>query len=375
MGSVGEYGLNVNNGNIASPQTTRDFMAYGGVKWISPYHYGLLLSNDRLNPTTVGVDTPWWKDLVWEEVRFWPIPEPDPPFHVELPMLPPSLPQDVVSLIVKVERGRVDAVLHVARTRAHTALPGAVETPFTARLRDARDAVVAEGRLLRLRTAASGCGCGGHGEEPTSYLAQAFLPDAAPGAKLELVDGDEVVWDREAPAEPPRAELADAKVDRRGNATVSWESSGGVDEFWLRWSRDGEDWRSVATGLTRRRARIPAGQLPPGNGLLQVVAHDGFFSSYSRPRRIAIPDRPAEAVILHPVDGHTYAAGQTIRLWASVVDPSGQTAADEAVWLVDRKEVARGLDAFVTLEPGKRTVTLRLGDGGRPASVSVTVTE
>jgi hypothetical protein len=288
-------------------------------------------------------------------------------------MLPPSLPQDVISLIVKVELGRVTEVMHVARTRAHTALPGARETSFTARLRDARDAVIAEGVLMRLDTAASGCGCGRHGKDPTSYLAQAFLADVAPGALFEIAEGEEVVWRREAPGEPPWVKVAAVKVDRRGNATVSWESSGGVDEYWLRWSRDGEEWQSVATGLDRRRVRIPAGQLPSGRGLLQVVAHDGFFSTYSEPVRVAVPDRPAEGVILHPVDGHTYVAGQTVRLWGSVAGASAE-AVEKAVWLVDGKEVARGLDAYVTLEAGERTVTLRLGGGARPVSVTVTVT-
>ena len=375
--SIGEYGLNVNNGNIASPVTFRDFMSYAGPAWISPYHYGRLLENDRLNPTTVGIDHPWWKDLVWEEIRKWPpIPEPDPPFdlELELPVFPPSRLQDVISLIVKVERGVVTEVMHVARTRAHTGLAGAVETSFTARLRDAENVVLAEGGLLRLDTAASGCGCGGGGKEPTTYLAQAFLPDVAPGASLEIAAGDEVVWRRDAPGEPPRVTATDVKVDKRGNATVSWESSGGVDEFWLRWSRDGETWQSVMTGLSQRKMKIAAGQLPPGEGRLQVVAHDGFFSSYSEPLPVTLPDRPAEGVILHPVDGYTYAAGQSVRLWASVVDASGDATAD-VVWLVDGKEVARGLDAFVTLEAGERTVTLRLGDRGRPASVSVKVTD
>ena len=219
MASIGEYGLNVNNGNIASPQTFRDFMAYGGPSWISPYHYGLLLDNDRLNPTTVGIDYPWWKDLVWEEIRKWPpIPEPDPPFDLELPVFPPSRLQDVISLIVKVERGKVTEVMHVARTQAYTGLRGAVETPFTARLRDAEDVVSPRapvpardgGVRLRMRSPRRGS---------DEYLAQAFLPDVAPGASLEIADGDDVVWRREAPGEPPRVEGTDVKVDRRGNTT------------------------------------------------------------------------------------------------------------------------------------------------------------
>ena len=374
--SIGEYGLNINNGQIASPQTFRDFMSYAAPSWISLYHYMALVGNARLNPRTVGVDEPWWKDLVWEEIRKWPpIPEPDPPFDLdlELPVFPPSRLQDVVSLIVKVERGRVAEVLHVARTRAHTGLRGAAQTAFSVRLLGEEGGILAEGALMRLERDASCCGCGRGDGEPTSYLAQAFVADVAPGAALEIVDGDDVVWRRDAPSEPPRVGGVSAKVDRRGNASVSWEASRGVDEFWLRWSRDGEDWGPVLTGLNASKARLAAGQLPPGAGLLQVVAHDGFFSSYSEPVRVSVPERPPDVVILHPVDGHTYVAGQTVRLWASV-SGAPREVAEEAAWLVDGKDVARGLDAFVALEAGEHRVSVRVADA-RPASVSVTVAE
>jgi hypothetical protein len=191
----------------------------------------------------------------------------------------------------------------------------------------------------------------------------------APGAALEIADGDEAVWRREAPGEPPRIVATDVKVDRRGTTTVTWETSGGVAELWLRWSRDGEAWDAVATGLEGKRARVPAGQLPPGDGLLQVVAHDGFFSTASDPVQVKVPERAPHAAILHPVDGATYVAGRSVRLWAVAEAGVGDVA-----WLVDGKETARGLDAFTTLKPGKRTVSLRLGDA-RAASVTVTVVE
>jgi hypothetical protein len=369
--SVGEFGLNVNNGNIADPQTFKDFMSYAAPTWISPYHYGLLLDNDRLSPTTVGMDNWWWKDLVWEEVKKWPqIPEPDPPFDVELPVFPPSRLQEVISLIVKVERGVVTEVLHVARTRAHTHLRGARPTAFSVRLLDAEGSVVGVGALHRLDTAACGCGGADRTVESNTYLAQAFVPDAAVGAALEITAEDEVVvWRREAPPEPPRVEVSEPKTDRRGNVTLSWSASAGVEEFWVRWSRDRENWQSVATGLAAQKLRIEAGQLPGGDGFLQVVAHDGFFSSYSEPVRVALPDRHPEAVILHPVEGHTYAAGQPVRLWGSIAGEEPREAAD-AIWLVGGDEIARGLDAFVELEPGEQTVTLRVGE--QRLSVSVT---
>ena len=101
--STGEYGLNVNNGNIASPQTFRDFMAYAGPSWISPYHYGLSVGQRTAQPEDRRDRRAVVEGLVWEEIRKWPpIPEPDPPFDLdlELPVFPPSRLQDVISLIV-----------------------------------------------------------------------------------------------------------------------------------------------------------------------------------------------------------------------------------------------------------------------------------
>jgi hypothetical protein len=301
-------------------------------------------------------------------------------------MFPPSQMHDVISLIVKVERDEVAEVLHVARTRAHTELRDAVATAFTVRLRDGEGVVLAEGGLQRLTTAACGCGCGGgaggdDGREPRAYLAQALLPDAGPGAVLEIAREDRdrraedtVVWRREAPGRPPRVTRPSVKVDRRGAVTVAWDHVGDVQELWLRWSRDGEQWRSVRTGLTESPARIAAGELPSGEGVLQVVAHDGFFSTASAATAVKVPDRAPEAVILHPIERHTYVAGRSIRLWGSLATPDAEVAAT-AVWLVDGKRVARGLDTFVTLDAGDHTIGLRLGDRGRATTVDVTVVE
>lgn len=382
--STGEYGLDINTGAVASPATFRDFMAYGGPTWIGLYHYGRLLNNDRLTPRTVGIDHFWWKDLVWEEIRKWPPFEEHvvvdlPPFELELPVFPPSRPQDVVSLIVRVDHGRVAEVLHVARLSAHTELRGAVETAFTAHLRDERGTVLASGALMRLDTEACGCGGGavpaGHGTAglpSTSYLAQAFVPDVATGASLEITRGDDVVWKRGAPSEPPRVEGGRADHDEKaGVVEVRWDASGDVVEHWLRWSADGETWRSVATGLTEPGVRVPLADLPGGDGVLQVVVHDGFHSVYSEPFRVRLPERGPSVVVLHPVEGHTYVAGQTVRLWASVAGGPEGTERDEAVWSVDGEDVARGVDAWTTLEPGERRVTVRLRDS--EASVTVLV--
>lgn len=381
--SVGEYGLDVNNGNIASPQTFRDFMAYGGPSWISLYHYGRLLDNARLSPVTVGMDFPWWKDFVWKELRKWPwFPIPDPPpfdFDLELPVYPPPWKaQDMISLIVRIEHGRVAEVMHVARTRVHADMQRTSATPFIAYLRGKEGEVLAEAPLRRMETAACGCGSGhdDDGKPPTHYLAQALIPDVAPGSALEISDGKERLWERKAPAEPVRVDRVDATPDRKGGLQVQWEPARGAVEYWLRWSRDGEQWQSLATGLTETKLRIDPDQLPSGEVMLQVVAHDGFHSTASEPVKLTLPERAPQIAIHHPVDGHTYAEAQTLRLWASVSGSDGRDDGSRRVtWLLGRKTIGEGLDTWTTLPAGEHKLTLRVDDasGSYDASISVQV--
>jgi hypothetical protein len=82
--------------------------------------------------------------------------------------------------------------------------------------------------------------------------------------------------------------------------------------------------------------------------MLQLIAHDGFFSHASRPIEITLPDRPAEIAILHPRAGSPYVAGQTIRLWGSAVAADGgPVLTDRCSWSVDGKKAGKGLDLFI----------------------------
>lgn len=369
QGRDGEYGLDVDNGQVKSPATFRDIMGYAGPQWISPYNYGRLTDNTRFTPTTVGVDDFWWKDIVWEEwPRFPRIPIPDPPY--DLPVFPPTLRERVVSLIVRIDHGKVAEDVTVIRTAAHTELPRAGSTPYTVRLRDAAGEIISAGELVRLTTAASGCGgCGGRGADgrpPARYVAQAFLPDVGPGATLEIAVRDDVVWRREAPAELPRLEVARPKVDRRGAISLAWESSG-AKEFWVRWSDDKETWSSVETEVTEGRITLAPGTLPVGAGFLQVVAHDGFHSTESEPIPVDVPSRPPQLAVLHPQDGRTYPAGYELRLFASAIG----APADDAVWLVDGQKVAQGLDAWTAFEPGDHKVTIAAGGAEQTVVVHI----
>lgn len=377
--SIGEYGLDVNNGNISSPQTFRDLMAYGSPRWISLYHYRRLLENASLNPVTVGVDYPWWKDLVWQEYREWRIPIPPYEVELELPMFPPPKPpENVISLIVRIEHGKVAEVTHVARTRMYTQLTQIDSTPFTAQLRDGRGEVLAEAPLLRLVGDACGCAQGSPtGEYPSHYLAQALVPDVADGESLSIVLGGEIAWERTAPDEPIHVEGFRASASARNGLRIAWSTRGKATENWLRWSVDGEEWHVLATGLKGQEALVAPSQLPSGSVLLQLVAHDGFFSHASEPIEVRLPEHKPEVAILHPKDGYTYTAGQPLRLWGSVSSFRGDEIPPErCVWLLDGRELARGLDTWITLESGSHKLAFRVESeaGSTEAAVSVTCT-
>ncbi|QKJ20373.1 M66 family metalloprotease [Microbacterium hominis] len=367
QGRTGEYGIDVSAAAVKSPATFRDVMGYATPKWISPYNYGRLTDNAQFSPRTVGIDEPWWHDLVWEELpRIPKIPIPDPPpfdFDLELPVFPPLDKKRVISVIVHVDGGTIGERVQVARVAAHPQLPAAGATPFTVRLLDEGGEVIATGEVVRLTTSAGGCGgCGDKpgGRPPASYVAQAFLPDVAPGAALEIVARGETVWRREASGEEPWVRVAEPEEFREG-ISVWWESSP-AEEYWIRYSRDGEEWSSVATEVTEQKVSLPTGTLPVGEGYLQVVAHDGFASAESEPVRVWVREREPAITIQHPKDGYTYQAGVEVRLWASVLDASAEDI-EGAEWTIDGEPVARGLDEWVALSEGKHEIAVAVGKG------------
>ena len=180
---------------------------------------------------------------------------------------------------------------------------------------------------------------------PDTYLAQSFVPDVAPGAALEISDGKTTLWERKAPKTPVQVSAFSAKVQRDGSITANWTTAGEATGFWLRYSTDGETWRVASTGTGERSTKVPAGVLPSGKLRLQLVAHDGFYSSRSKSVALAIPARAADIAILHPRDGYTYVEGQSLRLWGSAVGGDAGPVAPEHCYLEagrQRRRARRG---------------------------------
>lgn len=187
--SIGEWGLDVNDGRLSDPNLTRDFMSYCGAQWISVRNWLALFDQPLLNPASIGTGRPWWWNPGdWQHIPDFPeVPIPGPePWREFTPLARRAAPMaEYVSLIgVRDAGGRVE-VRHVARTRLHPDLP-AEPTALRARLLDRRGEELAAAPVLRFH-ASGGCGCeGGHGgdDQPGAFLFQALIPASAePGVR------------------------------------------------------------------------------------------------------------------------------------------------------------------------------------------------
>jgi hypothetical protein len=372
--SIGEYGLDISNGNVLSPQTARDYMSYCGPTWMSMYQHNRLVEHARLAPVWL-TDTPWWRDYFETVPEWWKWPLPDPP-PFEIWKWVDMRREPIISITGIVRSTKALEVATVARLDALTTLAGE-HTGLTAALLDEQGEVLAEGAVIRLAThGGSGCGCDhDHDPEAGPYNFQAFLPDVGPGATLTIRGSDgEQLWTRRAPKRPPKLGKVTAKFTKDGQLDLRWKHDLATDspEAWVQWSADGELWNGLAVGVTEPAATLAGEGLPAGKILVRVLVHDGFSTVASEPVEVKVPERAPSAAILHPRDGQTLLAGQTLQLWAAATDQAGLPVAEEACrWVLDDKPVGFGTEVWIAApRPGEHTVTVTVAGPGGEAEVT-----
>lgn len=344
--SIGEYGLDISNGIVLSPQDARDYMSYCNPRWMSLYQHSRLIGHAQLDPRWI-VEHPWWRDYYEIEKEF--IPKPDPPYDIW------SMIDMVVNPIISITgivRSPKDVEVNtVARVMA-AGMPPGVRTPLKAHLLNEDGRTVAEGAIFRLNTH-GGCGCNdGHGDPATPpYRFQAFVSDVEPGAELRIMNGEEKIWSRRAPDRRPQVARFDAAVTKDDQLELRWETESSAEKpaVWAQWSDDqGKSWHGLTTGLAGGNATLGLSGLPEGEILVRVLVHDGFFTATSESVRVKVPLQAPEVAILHPREGQTLYAGRTLHLWGSATSSAGQTLPSKSNrWLLDEREVASGNEAWL----------------------------
>ncbi len=368
--SLGDYGLNINNGALRNP-AQKDLMSYCGGDWFSIYNYRRLFDNARLNPT--------WRPLRIRipdlfDPYLWPweyIPDPQPewmPYDWRKMLTEPLI--SVIVVIGPQDRVDVKSVMRLATSGRMDA--AVMPSRYSVQLIGHNAEVVAEVPLMQLPSegCGGGCsgGCGGHGADGGPFLAQAFLPDREPGQALRIMkqddDGKEPreIWSRKAPESPPK--LGELSIDIDGDTgQAKWEVASQGEarlDFALQFSKDdGRSWNSLANGLSEPGTRFDTSALPAGALIFRVMAHDGFFTAQATSRPVKMLERAPGVAIMHPAPGAMITEDVPMRLWASVDLRNGQ-AIDPAActWVLDDQEMGTGSDLFITAPKAGRHVAM-----------------
>ena len=358
MASIGEYGLDINSGAIADPDTFEDFMSYCGPRWISKFTHEFLTNIAELSPVVIPSGAASAPRVIVD---------PSPGFEPDSVSIRP-----LILLMGTVGTdGSVD-VLSVARLDTRY-LPGdGRPSGYRVQHLGADGRVLAEDVLYVYREEGGcpgrqppkDCHCDDDGSEPGPLPFKAMLPDTATGASLRILRRGEVVWERRGSDQPPRLRDVGARLLPSGDLELGWRFDTGATEnaeVWVRWSADdGGTWHALAVGLRGGKATIPAAQLPSGEVVFEMLAHDGFHTARARTGPVPLPARPPAVAILHPADGARVYADRRIHLWGTATSHAGATIEDDAAeWFIDDKSVGRGFDLWVD-QPGPGRHVLRL---------------
>ena len=378
--SIGEYGLDINNGTVFSPQTHKDYMSYCGPRWISLYYYQRLINHGMLHPEIRGEDHFWWDEwLRIDPSQFMHPPLPDPP-DLDPWRYRKMKPEPLISIIGVVRSNTFFEVHHVARLKAARDVSYGHRTDFIVELLDENGKQISTGPIYRLidRTISS-CPSSDPTAENDTYAFQAFLSDIAPGTLLRIVHKREELWSRQAPEAPPKIKVFEAKLDKNKMNTLVVECDIESErkestDYWVRWSNDGgSTWHPLSIGLRGRRQKLSPDQLPAGKIALQAVAHDGFFSSVSKTLYVTVPSGPPIICIQQPQEGQKLAANRTMRLLGIATLRNGKTVDPKLCrWLIDGKEVGTGQNLYVVApSEGKHRCKFTIGRGRSKAEMAV----
>jgi hypothetical protein len=374
--SIGEYGIDIQSGDVFSPATSADYMSYGPNRWMSLYQHERLINHARLAPT-------WTKDTgglprlpILYNPRFPWLPDPPRPGgrwpEPQWPIL--DISQYAVNPVIMV-KGMIDdagvaRVDSVTRVTANPTL-GGPELNWKLQLIGEKGGVVARARLTRVvKHGGKGCGCSsgtGHdgktNELPLEF--NAVIPDVEPGSALRILDdkGSEI-WERRAPESPARFTSSGGGLSDDGaKLKLYWKlaSHAGSDDVSAQYSGDGgETWGVFVGRLSDGSAESDITGLPAGRVVLRLLANDGFTTAVSDSFEIKVPVLAPYPAILYPSEGEAVVACEEIEVLGSAVDQGGDPVDDELLeWLVDGNPVGSGRAILVNLTAGDHKLTLR----------------
>lgn len=383
--SLGEYGLDINNGDIHLP-SAKDYMGYCfPQEWISLYHQKKLTDNKNFGREQLELSVspiPGLPDpFVWPEYFEDPFSGEPNPGDIKIK------PQNIISIIgIYNKNGQIE-IQSIMRIFTLPKITGVVETSFESRLLGSKGEILAKGPLMRLETFGHECNCDEekilkNNEGPFAF--QAIVPDVDPGNSLNIVetltgdDGGQIVneiWTRSSTKSPPKIGSFSVEVSR-DKGLAKWEGGGfsspyGI-KFSLQFSKDkGRSWNNLAVGLEKNEYQFNINEIPVGDLVFRLLVHDGFLTSY-KDTQTTIPKHPPIISILNPNESQKLISGRPMRLYAIIntaTTPDLNTI-NFYIWQIDGRQVGDGgegptndpIETWVTApETGNHECTLIIG--------------
>jgi len=354
---IGEFGLNINNGNILNPNNTHDFMSYCGPEWTSLYHDGKLRYRDILD----------W-DIEHEDAR------------VSSQRRKSVLKiQPLISIIGSRNPSGEISIHSVVRLETRALVWHGCPTEMVAELIDEKGEVLSTTRVYRNVIQPKTRCAEDYTEDPekASYLFQALLNNVSPGALLRIRENDRVLWEKSAPVQRPILESFSVSINAKNQLDFKWSAR--VDPtskpvIWVRYSTDkGKTWQPLTVGLTGNNAILNASLVPSGEIVFEGLLNDGFSTVTKQTAPLKIPPRPPSVSVLHPQESDRVLSGAVIRLHGISTSSTGEPLDEKSyTWILDGNEVGTGSETWIkTPDPGMHEVILNAKDNYGSSKTSV----
>lgn len=379
MASIGEYGLDPTTNTVYSPATTSDFMSYCGSKWISLYHYKLLLENPLLDPVILPGNSNELPPRFTEKFRVpGHIPDPTPPWEARRLFENIAVnPEPLIMITGFIKYDQIE-IVSVIRLKTRPALTGKKLEGTVAELLDGNNKIIHRGVVQWMTGQPCGCGCSGHGQgniDPYGII-QAILPNTEAGSTLRVTRNKEELWVRHASDTPPSINNLAAGV-RGEELNVSWHTIAGLEDSLERFVRyssdDGKNWEMLGIGLKEDKTSAAIANMTPGRILIEVSVSDGFYTSTAS-TTADIPERPSTVAILWPAEDCTVRTDTALRCWGMATGSNGQPLPDSAMhWELDGQSIGKGKEIWEPLPEweGEHCLKLSATEGDREYYTSV----
>jgi uncharacterized repeat protein (TIGR01451 family) len=351
--SIQEFGFNPITGKVYNPASTHDLMSYcpaGGSKqgWIAPFTWSAMFSELQAGAQNQLAQAP----------------TADTALAVSVQVSNPALGPMQGSIL---EATKVDTTVPLV-----TPAPG----PYALELRGAGGAVLSTTPFTLTFKSEYSHHEGDHPGDPAETpfaSAHMVIPWQDGTTELAILHDGAQIGSQAVSALPPSVLItspsAPATWQPGATETISWTASDPDSPsltYSVLYSRDGEQWDLLATGLSATSYAVTVNDLAGSSeGRFRVVANDGVNIGSDETPLIAVPDQAPAASILNPGDNGSVPVGELLVLQGFGGDFEDGMLPDAALsWSSDRAgALGEGGELPVTnLAPGLHTITLTATD-------------